>query len=340
MLEKPAIADAEIVACVQSKFGLSVRELLFLPLGADVHTAVYRVVTKDKKPYFLKLRSGNFKEISVRLPHFLRQQGIAEVIAANQTTTGQLWASLADYRLMLYPFVEGHDAYEVHLTELQWRQFGRALRGVHTAVLPPSLAAHIPRETFTPKWRQIVKTFMQRVQQERFSEEVAAKTAEFLNTKQTEVERLLQRTEELAQILQAQPQEMVLCHADIHAWNVLIGTEGAFFIVDWDDPILAPKERDLMFIGAGIGNIWNTPQEEALFYEGYGQTRINWQAMAYYRCERIIQDIAAFCEQIFLSDDGGQDREQALHYLASNFWPDHTLDIAMRTGQAEPNAGG
>ena len=30
-----------------------------------------------------------------------------------------------------------------------------------------------------------------------------------------------------------------------------------------------PKERDLMFIGGGVANVWNKPHEETLFYKGY-----------------------------------------------------------------------
>lgn len=331
MLEKPAISDETIVACVQDAFGLEVERLSFLPLGADMNTAVYRVAAKTHKVYFLKLRSGDFKEISVTLPQFLSTQGIKELIPLCPTQTNQLWTSLGDYKVMLYPFIEGHDAYEMHLTKPQWRQFGRALKTVHTAVLPPSIAAKIPKEIYSPKWRKIVKEFMQRIRHEPFTEPVAFKMAAFLNGKRSDVLTLLARTEQLAQIVQNQPQENVLCHSDIHAWNLLIDTDGMVYIVDWDDPVLAPKERDLMFIGAGLGDIWKTPQEEILFYEGYGSASIDRNILAYYRCERIIQDIAVYCEQIFLSDEGGEDRVEALRHLTSNFLTNGTIDIAMNT---------
>ena len=69
-----------------------------------------------------------------------------------------------------------------------------------------------------------------------------------------------------------------MCHADLHAGNILIDANGAFYLVDWDTLILAPKERDLMYAGGGQFGEARTPQqEEALFYQGYGQTQIDHQ---------------------------------------------------------------
>ena len=121
-----------------------------------------------------------------------------------------------------------------------------------------------------------------------------------------------------------------VCHSDIHAWNLLIDGNDHLYMVDWDNPIMAPKERDLMFIGAGLFSAGDhTPQEEeTLFYQGYGETQINAVALAYYRYERIVQDIWEFGKQLLLTDAGGEDREQALHYLVSNFLPNSTIEIA------------
>ncbi len=120
-----------------------------------------------------------------------------------------------------------------------------------------------------------------------------------------------------------------MCHADIHAGNVLVGADDALYIVDWDTLTFAPKEHDLMFIGAGIGDgIWHDPREEALFYRGYGEAEIDRLALAYYRYERIVQDIAAYGEQLLLSDEGGADREQGLRFFVSQFLPNNVVEIA------------
>ena len=79
----------------------------------------------------------------------------------------------------------------------------------------------------------------------------------------SEILKLVERAEKLAITLQKQSPEYILCHADIHGWNLMIDKEGALYIVDWDTLIFAPKERDLMFIGADIWNSGRTASEEA-----------------------------------------------------------------------------
>jgi spectinomycin phosphotransferase len=332
MLEKPDLSDRRIAACLQDAYGLRGAEVTFLPLGADLNTAVYRAVAHNGAPYFVKLRRGDFDEIAVTLPKFLSDQGISQIIAPLATQTGQLWAELDPFRMILYPFVAGSNGYEIDLSDRQWVAFGRALKRIHTTVVPPTLAKRIPRETYAPRWREIVVTFLARVEGEAFADPAAAKLAAFLMARRAEVSDLVDRAERLAQALRARSPEFVLCHSDIHAGNILIAPDGALHIVDWDNPILAPKERDLMYAGGGQFGAGRTPQEEeALFDRGYGPTAVDPYALAYYRYERIVEDIAVYCEQLFLSNEGGEDREQSLRYLASSFLPKHTIEIAYQS---------
>jgi spectinomycin phosphotransferase len=332
MLEKPDLQDGKISTCLQDEYGLHTLQVVFLPLGADLNTAVYRVVAEDEMPYFAKLRRGVFDETSVALPKFLSDQGIPQIIAPLTTKTGQLWASLDAFKLILYPFVEGHDGYEVDLSDRHWVDFGSALKSIHNVEVPPALIGRIPREAYSPQWRDTVKTFLERVEDDIFDDPVAGKLAAFLKASRAEILDLVGRAEQLAQALQAQSQEFIVCHSDLHAGNLLMDPNDNLYIVDWDNPILAPKERDLMFVGGGQFGARHTPQEEeTLFYRGYGQTQIDPVALAYYRYERIVQDIAAYCEQLLLTNEGGEDREQSLRYLKSNFLPKNTIEIACKS---------
>src|SRR5204863_194590 len=130
-----------------------------------------------------------------------------------------------------------------------------------------------------------------RVTDESFGEPIAQELALFVQAQRDPIIRLVERAEYHAAALAAHPPECVLCHADIHAGNLLLDANGALYIVDWDNPTLAPKERDLMSIGAGLFGDWHTPREqETLFYMGYGAAEIDPHALAYYRFERILQD--------------------------------------------------
>lgn len=332
MLEKPELKDEKIINCLKTEYGLSVEKIAFLPLGADLNTAVYRVVTNDETVYFLKLRRGEFDEAAVAVPKYLSDLGIKQIIPSLTTQTGQLWASLAPFKVILYPYVEGHNGFERNLSDQQWVEFGAALKRFHTADIPSAITSSIQREKFSPQWRDTVKMFLERIEAETFDEPVAVEMAAFLKIKGDETLELVKRAERFAQMLQEQPPEFILCHADIHAWNLLIDDNDAFYMVDWDTLIFAPKERDLMFVGGGLGGNGHTPrEEEALFYQGYGQTQIDPIAMAYYRYERIIEDIAVYCGQIFLSDEGGEDRKQSLEYLKSNFLPNCTIEMACQS---------
>jgi spectinomycin phosphotransferase len=331
MLEKPDIQDVKIVACLQDEYGLPVVQVAFLPLGADLNTAVYRALTDDDTAYFAKLRQGVFDETSVALPKFISDQGIGHLIAPLTTKTGQLWASLDAFKLILYPFVEGQNAYEVALSDRHWGDLGATLKSIHTTVVPPALTRCIQKETYSPQWREIVKAFLERVEIEDYDDPVAREVAALLKAKRHEIADLVRRAERLAVELQARSPDFVLCHSDIHAGNVLIGAAEDLYVVDWDSPILAPKERDLMYVGGGLLGGRRTPREEEnLFYQGYGQTQIDPVALAYYRYERIIQDIAVECEQLLLTNEGGADREQSLGYLVSNFLPNGVIDIAYK----------
>jgi hypothetical protein len=71
---------------------------------------------------------------------------------------------------------------------------------------------------------------------------------QFVRERRDEIRRSVQRAEELGREFRRRPAGFVLCHGDVHIANVLIDAVGRLLIVDWDQPVLAPRERDLMFV--------------------------------------------------------------------------------------------
>ena len=179
MLEKPNLADENIIARLRADFDFPIAQLRFLPLGADLGTAVYRAETDDGRAYFVKLRSGAFDPNTVRVPAFLAAQGISEIIAPLPTRDGALWATLETFRVIVYPFVDGQDGFAVKLSASQWNTFGAALAKIHAAKLPAEFS--IARETFTPRWRELVTAYLERADTETFDDPIADELADIAN---------------------------------------------------------------------------------------------------------------------------------------------------------------
>jgi spectinomycin phosphotransferase len=333
MLEKPDLPDACLPACVQDAYGLRAERLDFLPLGADRDTAVYRLEAHDAQTYFLKLRRGALDEASIRVPRFLRDQGIAQVMAPIATAAGDLWTRLHPYTVTLYPFVEGHSGFARPLTDRQWFELGAGLKRLHATMLPDDIARAVPRESYRSRWPDRVRAFQARIASDSFRDPVAARLAAFLHERRDEIAQFVERAEQLSVVLRARPPAHVLCHADLHADNVLVDAHGALSIVDWDTLIFAPKERDLMFIGGGVGGIWNSAREVDRFYRGYGETPIDAVALVYYRYARIVEDIAVYCEELLDTEAGGADRQTGLRSVMAAFLPQGVAEIARETDQ-------
>ena len=336
MLEKPSLPDSTLIDCLNTDYGIQVAALTFLSLGADLDAAAYKAQAADQTSYFVKLKRGRHHDTGVAIVELLHKAGIQQIIPPIKTTHGQPTQLVEDFTLIVYPFVEGKDGFHCNLTESQWFKLGKALRQVHEIDLPPSLQNQVRREAYSSKWREAVRSLYPHLNAVPV-DEVASKLLKFMKEKISAIQRLVERSEELAHKIRDRSPKLVLCHSDIHAGNVLLEDEQRFYIVDWDDPIMAPKERDLMFIGGGVGNVWNQPHEAEFFYKGYGKTEVNPIILSYYRHERIVEDIAIYGQELLLKNTQGKDRPVMYKQFADMFEPRGVVDIAFKTDKSLRN---
>ena len=281
-------------------YGLALRSLERLDAGADPLAEVFRAVATDGSVYFVKATRRTIPEYVLRVPHLLAQRGVPGIVAPLATRDGSLWAEAQGCQLILYPFLESATAYARPLTDAQWEMLGRTLAQIHSADVPFDL----PCETYPTDNQMFVEVLL--------SKPLPAPLEPF----RTPMTILLTRAQELGKALRTQnPMPFVLTHGDLHAWNVVVDDAGQLFIVDWDEALLAPRERDLMFIGGGVGNApWT--MEQPAFWRGYGVVEPDPLALTYYRCDRILADIVAI-----------EDAEE----MASQFAPGNVVEIADTT---------
>ncbi|MGD9593093.1 MAG: phosphotransferase [Candidatus Berkiella sp.] len=327
-----AFSNQHIIDCLNREFGIITTSLEMLPLGADINASVYKAQTLDNQSYFVKLKYGQHHDFGALLTKHLYEAGIHHVITPINTIQGKATLLMDGFTLIVYPFIEGQDGFKQNLSQKQWIELGKTLRKVHEALIPLSLKDKIRRENFSAHWRNSVESIISHVQTNpSSSDDIKREMLSFFKQNHTVIRNLVDTAHHLAHKLKSQSHRCVLCHSDIHGGNVLIDKRDNIYIIDWDEPILAPKERDLMFIGGGVANVWNKPDEVALFYQGYGNEEINNELLAYYRHERIVEDIAVYAQELLLNARDNQDRAVLFKHFLDMFDPNGVVEIAFKT---------
>ncbi len=329
MREPPAhLPDETLRACLRTHYGLAVDELTFLPLGHDSSAWVYRARTAGGV-YFLKARTRVDNEPGLLVPRYLHDHGIAPL----PTIAGTLWTMADDYALILYPFIAGTTGMERGMSERQWVDYGALLRQIHATALPPDLMRLMRRESFAPAGTDVVRDLDMRIGAQAFDDPAARALATFWRERREDIRTLLRRAEDLGRRLAQAAPAFVLCHADIHTNNVLLDAGGQVWIVDWDETVLAPRERDLMFVVGGIIGGLVGPREEELFFQGYGAPTVDPLALAYYRYAWAVGDIGAWAEEVFFRPDlGPVTKRAAVEGFMSLFLPGNIVALAFASG--------
>lgn len=272
-------------------FGLDLAVVEGVVGGSDVAAESWRAVARDGTAYALKRSSGTGTGLQVAAS--LAAQGVGGVPAPLRTRSGSLWAERGGWRLSVVPWVVGTErAAEVGLGAAEWSAFGALLAAVHAAWVPPDLAETLPREEYStrPLRRRIDAVDMQvRAAMFRDPSSVAASTA--WSAAAPAIERLLTQADVLADSLRAAAAPEVLCHGDPHLGNVL-RVSGRAVLVDWDDALLAPPERDLVLLLGGMGPLGpQTAGELAALRAGYGDLEVDDRRLAYARTTRALEDL-------------------------------------------------
>ncbi|XXM70787.1 phosphotransferase [Lysinibacillus sphaericus] len=311
---------------LEEHFHIKSKSVEVLPLGNDPGASVYKIVDFFQQTYFLKRSKGEGSKVGVRIPYYLYSQGIDTVISPIVSKKGDLWVTEKGCTWVLYPFVENRSGYEVGFSPLQWSSFGESLRNIHAVSLPEELYSSLPKENFHSTSCGLVKEWDGNIQNTAFNDPVSAKFADFWMEKRRDILRLINNTEQLERQARTETNDLVLCHADLHPGNTVIDQNGKLFIVDWDSPILAPRERDLMFIGGG--HRFKHTDIHA-FYMGYGEVKLNRRLIAYYRNERILADIAVYADEILGEKGAAEERETGLELLMRQFEPGREVEAAF-----------
>jgi len=320
MLRPPDVPPQQIAAALREAYAIQATQVEFLPLGADADSAAFRA-----DDWFVKLRRGPHGAVGAQVAHELFAQGIGAIVAPIAAHSGALWSMVEGWRMLVYPFLDLTPASARPLRDEQWAALGAAVRRVHDAALPAALSEQVPQVNYDAPWRAALREEMQpRTATDAL---ISALNVE-LERHRARIEALIERSEALAAHMRAGAHARVVCHTDLHGYNVLTDGDGRVRIVDWDAPLRAPRERDLMFVGGAQFGTHSAADEMRLFYAGYGPVDVDADALEYFRCERIIEDLVLYARQILEAAECPAERAAALKHFRVNFEPGSTLDAA------------
>jgi spectinomycin phosphotransferase len=304
MREPPPIPEESLRACLLNEYGLVPATVEFLPRGQDYAAAVYRVVTQPGQACLLKVKAGSLYEPGCRVPSYLRAQGIASVVAPIPTHSQALWARLADWSVIVYPFIDG-DTSLTGMTREQWQETGDIFRRIHQVPLPPAGFESLRMEHFAPapytSWIREFEAHHLHVRSgARDGDDAAQHVRASWSAHQATIDLAMDSLEKLAITLRGSSLPRVICHADLHPANLLRDRAGRVFVIDWDDVMLAPRERDFVFIRG--------PHADA-FWDGYGlpEQERDWAAQTYYQWERVVSDLIEYAGLVFSQDDWSEE---------------------------------
>jgi spectinomycin phosphotransferase len=189
-------------------------------------------------------------------------------------------------------------------------------------------------ETFRPVSTELARRVDERIATREVDtmDPLAARVARRWTAERATIRRLVDRADELGRRIRdgRAPRPLVLCHADLHTGNVLLDPDGGLAIVDWDELILAPRERDLMFIrGSAVADVVTDDQADA-FERGYGSAGADPLLIAYYRIDWAVQDLAGFANQVlFDATLDPPSRARAAALFVGQFDPGNEVDTAI-----------
>ncbi len=343
MLERPAIDDETLIGGLRERFGLPVDRLAFVALGNDSGAWTYRADSGTGAWFVKVLRDP--RTAGILVPRFLRAHGLTEVVAARQTLDGEPWAELGVWHILVYPFVDAASAMRVGLGDDGWRRLGAFAARLHALPLPRDLAAIVPREDFRPRSNDLARRVAAHVAAVVSEggpdlDETARRVVDMWPRHRPVIAHLVDRSEALGQRIRdreadAGSSRFVTCHADLHANNVLVAADGGLAIIDWDEVMLAPPERDLMFVRGSVVAGRVTDAQATAFETGYGSGEADPLLIAWYRIDWAVQDLADFARRVLFDPDAGAEtRGYSLDLFASNFEPGGQVESALAADDA------
>ncbi|MEV7228818.1 phosphotransferase [Polymorphospora sp. NPDC051019] len=286
-----------VAGWVAEHFGIELTDVRAVETGADRAADLFRGTDVAGTDFAVKW-SANDSAAGLVIPGRFAVVAPGTVADVVRTRDGRLWTEVAGRRLSVTRWVTGTPALQGPLRREQWTAYGRLLARLHRLPVDDDLRAAVPAEAYDPsRWVRAFDAADHAVTGVgRGADEIQERLAEGWAAGRGKLVEVRDRAVRLAAELRRRTDlpAPVPCHADPHLGNVIATGDQSVVLIDFDDAVLAPPERDLMFVlGGGVLPFAPaTAAQQGWFLDGYGAVEPDADLLAYYRCTRALEDVA------------------------------------------------
>ncbi|WP_252365176.1 phosphotransferase [Saccharomonospora piscinae] len=301
-VDRDAVATRRDTAgLLATHYGIVVHDVAPVAGGADLAASLLRVTDRAGRRFAVKRTSGGSPGGLV-VAAALATACPGGTPCPVRTRDGRLWVEVDGSRVSVSEWLDGpssHSATDVTPDRHGWESYGRLLAHLHALPLDAESRRLVPRERFDPgHWVRVFDRVDSALGGDPSAAtahhaRLATEWGRHRSALHAVRERALSSADRLARRVEAA--RFVPCHGDPHRGNVVSTGSGAVALLDFDDAVLAPPERDLMFVlgGGVLADLPVTPRQRERFQRGYGRAQdADAELLTYYRCVRVLEDVA------------------------------------------------
>lgn len=224
-------------------FGFTVVSHKFVPVGEESYA--FAVSSSDGNKYFVKFcDSQNVVKAINRVNSLLLQLKQFNFVIPPVEINGVTSFDINKGKIYVYPYIEGtvvnkrNDKFDKGLVD----KLTRMMADIHKARL--HVAVDIPKEKFINNYDERLNQLLVAKRNNRFD----VNASSLLNNNEKTIRSIIEKQNKIAHRYQSRQLNLVVTHGDITGLNIIVTSEGDLKLVDWDDAMFTPPERDVNFL--------------------------------------------------------------------------------------------
>jgi len=310
------IDSKALVSFLENNYPFKVASIKKGPRGFVAETFI--AVTDSDKKFFIKVteKGGYTRYIEESLPALseLYQLGLKQVAVPIKSNNGSLSLEFNGHILIVFNFIEGKWSFEC-----DFNQVVEILANLHK--LTPKVKAKVGKEDYQLPLGEEYQKHFKLLQNHSSPNQYIGELVTIIKSRKKEFEKLWQIFLSASEHCQKANFDLVITHGDALC-NTIDGTDGQVYLVDWDDILLAPAERDNWFL---LGKK-TTPKFLKAYQRYFPSYRPDKLAYEFYVLRRYFDDIEGFIKEI-LEHKEDKSKKQNLKELYDIFnWLDPVID--------------